>query len=471
MKGGRILLLLAFLAAGSAVAALPALVLVQEAFTFASGLVIRQVGKEVVMSAGVAANDAAWASGTGGLLANVAAFIGLGAYVSDVGVEEYVVPTRPGVDLPQWKPSTALGAQGSYNNPFPSTFNGVRYKPDRVYWIDGLHSIDGFRHDWPGGEFASPQAFCDAWNAFVAQYTQPEWVNKLRPIARPELDPWDVLFNGQYYYVQRFSTEYYEGPPNDIGGSGPDALPRLVEATDGVKRFKLITGGIVADETDPDWSQTDLERLSSPGRLVWRGTATDGQAARVDLSYDESKEFKIGSITQEPDAVKYRELALNPSTSAIQVVSEQVIKNADVGTFYEANPQYGPGQGTQTGTWPDDYARQATLLSVNTQLATANTNLSSINRALTEPGTPATGPTLPDASLFTDQFFKDTFSPLLAWQLPLHTSQCPTSSFAAFGALYTVNAHCQLIQDHWGALSAVMTAVWSVLALFLVLKA
>lgn len=63
------------------------------------------------------------------------------------------------------------------------------------------------------------------------------------------------------------------------------------------------------------------------------------------------------------------------------------------------------------------------------------------------------------------------FTGLQGWQLPAHASQCPTSSFAWNGNTYTFDAHCQLATDYFAAFRGVMTLVFSLSALFVVLKA
>jgi hypothetical protein len=60
--------------------------------------------------------------------------------------------------------------------------------------------------------------------------------------------------------------------------------------------------------------------------------------------------------------------------------------------------------------------------------------------------------------------------------LPQHLSQCPSATLDLSGVLgvsrvYSFDAHCGLIADHFGTLSGAMGVVWTVLALFLVLKA
>ncbi|MBZ0307478.1 MAG: hypothetical protein K8I82_15535, partial [Anaerolineae bacterium] len=63
------------------------------------------------------------------------------------------------------------------------------------------------------------------------------------------------------------------------------------------------------------------------------------------------------------------------------------------------------------------------------------------------------------------------FTGLRGWQLPAHVSQCPTSSFAWNGNTYTFDAHCQLANDHFAMFNGVMVLIFSVSALFIVLRA
>jgi hypothetical protein len=80
-------------------------------------------------------------------------------------------------------------------------------------------------------------------------------------------------------------------------------------------------------------------------------------------------------------------------------------------------------------------------------------------------------PTLPPDQNFHDSFFKDTFVPLLSWQLPGHASTCPVGSFDWNSSTYTIDTHCQLINDHWSLLSQAMAVVWVIAALFVVMRA
>lgn len=63
------------------------------------------------------------------------------------------------------------------------------------------------------------------------------------------------------------------------------------------------------------------------------------------------------------------------------------------------------------------------------------------------------------------------FGDLLSWTLPAHASTCPTGSFEWNAVTYTLDGHCQLVEDHFGVIRTVLTAVFTVAALVTVLRA
>ena len=114
--------------------------------------------------------------------------------------------------------------------------------------------------------------------------------------------------------------------------------------------------------------------------------------------------------------------------------------------------------------FPDDYARQATA-------AASLGELAKISKTLTDSSDVPDPLVPPSSSGFTDSFFKDTFDNLLGWQVPSHTSSCPTSSFNAFDRTFTIDAHCNLVNENFNNLRTAMTVIYVLMALFIVLKA
>lgn len=83
-------------------------------------------------------------------------------------------------------------------------------------------------------------------------------------------------------------------------------------------------------------------------------------------------------------------------------------------------------------------------------------------------------PTLPvDADMPS---WGNTFSGLLSWQLPGHSSVCPQpsvdlSAVLGAGAVYTLSSHCTLFNNAAVSIHSAMLAVWTIAALFIVLAA
>ncbi len=139
--------------------------------------------------------------------------------------------------------------------------------------------------------------------------------------------------------------------------------------------------------------------------------------------------------------------------------------------------------GTGTGSFPSDYAKagEATtaagsvVSAVNANTSAIGGKLDTLHTDLTTSTTAPADPTVPDSSGFDNAFFKGTFSGLLAWQLPSHTSQCPTATFdyVLFGSSnhLVMDAQCTIAEQVRPILSTAAVVMWTLVALFVVLGA
>lgn len=213
---------------------------------------------------------------------------------------------------------------------------------------------------------------------------------------------------------------------------------------------------------------TGAASANSPSEAKQTVLVTDLNNADGSVTRETTTTFADGSISVKSEVF--------PSPTASSPTSASTSIKGGSGTqAAAANPGAVPGGGSSTGgggsvnvQFPSDYARAGE----------AQTAASSITDALgpkidkiTETGADPVDPLQPQGSEFDQAFFQGTFNSLLGWQLPAHSSQCPTSSFSFRSTSYTIDSHCQLVSNHFSALSAVMSAVWTVLALFILLGA
>lgn len=144
------------------------------------------------------------------------------------------------------------------------------------------------------------------------------------------------------------------------------------------------------------------------------------------------------------------------------------------GSAIVTSPATDPAPGTGTGSCTSgDCSTESTQLANKGLLQTISGLLQGIKDFFTGTATEPGVPTARTANEIKAGSLDGTgaFTGLKGWSLPAHASQCPTSSFAWNGNTYTFDAHCQLATDHFAAFRGVMTLVFSLSALFVVLKA
>jgi hypothetical protein len=142
--------------------------------------------------------------------------------------------------------------------------------------------------------------------------------------------------------------------------------------------------------------------------------------------------------------------AANPS--AVPTVSEALAPVAAPGATTVPITQ--PGTSTQPATGP------ATTPGTGTQVDLGpNPNIG----APTLENTPTAQSILdPILNLFPD---------LKNFSVPSHSSECPKPSFSAFSQTYVISSHCDLFESNRSIIEAAMLLVWTIAAVFIVLRA
>lgn len=207
-------------------------------------------------------------------------------------------------------------------------------------------------------------------------------------------------------------------------------------------------------------------RNSNGDPIMWEVTpGTSKYTLKQSVQTSTATQTQVQTTTVEVDAVTSEITSVSTNTSPGSLASPSA-SSVPTSTDPQTQPttsENTPTVQTQDGQvipefkFPDDYAREPTV--------------KEIRDALTQQSTPPADPTAKTESEIGDQFFKTTFDSLKGWTLPGHSSQCPTGSFDAFGSTHVIDAHCTLINNHWGVLQAAMLVVWSIAALWIVLRA
>lgn len=229
---------------------------------------------------------------------------------------------------------------------------------------------------------------------------------------------------------------------------------------------------------DPWLSQQTI--TSSNDTLVISGMDTGQRPQKISVTNTADGGSTITGITQKVDGAgsTYTQttvLTVNPTgvvtAAATTTQAQQMTQNPSTKTWTISSAptsSYAPvATAGNSSTFPSDYARQGEAASA---AASINSTLGPKLDKLVETSAAPADLVTPDPGGYTD--FGTTFTSLLGWQLPGHTSQCPTASFnTPWNTAYTIDSHCQLITNHWSALQAAMAVVWTIIALFIVLRA
>lgn len=444
-------------------AGLPLLAVVAEVAEIGASMVLRQVGKQAVVAVGVAANDASWVTASSSILPNLVALIGLGTYVGSTSEQKYMVQANPSVPLPTASP---VGAYGSYGNPYRYEGGSVLIKTtgSTIGAVSPANSTDGLLHKIPAGTYTVVQ-FLEQFN-LLYQYLKPSLAATVRPpyarYASGYIDG-DVR---QFSNVSAFYADFEicpQDPLTNQGGScsipaGTSGLSVLYqEGADGVYRIKITSdgAGFEPDSSDPDWTATN--KFPAANRIAVKGVNAANEPSVVEVGRVSGK-TQIKATSQSGSKLKSRVLELNSDMSVASIV-----ESFSPGTVAAYDPATSTGTDTGSVVFPSDYARAGEAAQAAN---TIKTSVDQLKDRLNDSATLAD----PESPQYTSHW-GDTFTGLLSWSLPAHTSTCPVATFDAFERTFRMDSHCQLAADYWDTLRVAMVVVWVILALFILLRA
>lgn len=209
--------------------------------------------------------------------------------------------------------------------------------------------------------------------------------------------------------------------------------------------------------------QFEIQAHANGGSTVQTQTqnSVNGQTQVETTTIEVNSGGQVESVSGQVQAGSIASPSGSTSTAA------SVVPTVDTGV---APFQGSTGTATQPITFPNDYARTGEAASASTGTQTRLDTLHNDLTAQTSVGDPVV-PVAGDMPTWGN-----TFTNLLSFQLPAHTSTCPQpsidlSSMFGAGQVFTITAHCTLANQNAAPLSTAFAAMFTIMALFIVLRA
>lgn len=452
--------LLVLVGVGAAHAILPAFVIpIAEVI---GGVAVRSAGRQLVANLSVSSTaSGSFAAAMAALRGSqVAQWIGIGVPAAVFAVNKDI-PEAPQLGTDMYAIRVAARSETDYT-PAPVR---TRTTDAAFELIDGRSTFGAT----PAEVFANWRQRCT--NA-------PDCAAKYGAIGDPVIKDYGWMTSVEFSttnYPKRWDSwanRYEEGTNFDIGTTE-------IEPRDGTRRVRYSDGAIKPDETDPDWDKKSLQEFADNKQVVFTGTNDKGEASRVVLNAAD-KNLSVytdveTSINGKPAVVR-NSIAINPLTG--EAVNTEGLTRPGVGLESVALPADSALSGTDSpvGAWPDDYARQQTLSSVDIGVGRVANSTEAI-KDLLEKKDDVADPDMPDQGDIQAQLsYFDQFKELLSWRMPNVAVTCPKLEYQNVISGYTfdirVDAHCNLMTpEHIKMLDNIMIAAWTILALFIILGA
>ena len=256
----------------------------------------------------------------------------------------------------------------------------------------------------------------------------------------------------------------------------PTAVPYPPNNRCGLK----FAGGVMSyDSRDPDCGSPSgtspavgQVNLSSDGKTLTVTNTAGTQRVQVAVQTDGSVKITTWTPSStDPTTTNIQTATVsNPASTPTVTTTQQATTNS-VGTPAFTQTPTPSTSNDKPITFPDDYSREATQVSVLGKVTTIDSKLADIKTQLTTDGHSPDDPVAKTQTDIEGVFFSDTFTALKAWQLPARSASCPTMTISFLRNSYTMNSHCPILESNRAVLSAVMLICYTVIALFIVLGA
>ena len=266
-----------------------------------------------------------------------------------------------------------------------------------------------------------------------------------------------------------------------------DALQEDAANSDDVNSYYRTSGNTKKESTAPyvplnDWLESlpdsDKAELISPELMAQFADKLWEQTAAQD-GYD-GEPYVSGKIT--PDFIQSVASDFPTVGDALETVETtgtsggtELTQDRNTGKLHDTTTDpTTPGQGSNPSTTPDTPTDKKNGTIGGTNTGTIGDQDINIDVKLDLGDYPdIQQPTLeeaPSAASILDPIF-NLFPNLRDYRVPDHASECPRPSFEMFGTTHEIDAHCDLMEDQREIIGFIMMLVWSVCALWIVLKA
>ncbi len=329
-----------------------------------------------------------------------------------------------------------------YNTPVPP----ASMTAGGPYWSSGSYTAGDYFTAASANLLKCPGAYCsDANNVYSLEGCTQNGTSvtcQMR-LTHPNLascgsacdSVWSV--GGGYYSASGAPSSCVAG--SAYNGSSCAVAPLPTTDTSAPTVTNVPVGDAVANIPDSELAKPlSNEMLAAAANAAWKAMAANAPnalpwSATDPITPADVADWKAANPNSVPNVGDAIGPVASPGSSAVPI--------SQPGTYSPSTgPATTPGQGTQVDLGP--------------------------NPNTPPPGLEAT----PTAQQIMDPLL-NLMPDLRNFSVPSHSAECPKGSFDALGKTYTIDSHCQLIENNRAIIEAAMLLVWAIASIFIVLRA